>query len=136
MSEVPERLRIDMTAEEVWKNLRVSGANTEYVAAAQGLLNLKLVDRFAGRLEGVGAGLSQVNQAIRDASRSSDELARRNRRLSILTSLTSVALLIATGVLAFTAWQQTNLLKQYTAATQKLTNIAAEQLNLQRTQLR
>ncbi|GEM_PF-5074040 len=121
MAQGPERLRIDMPAEEVWENLRVSGANTEYMAAAQGLLNLKLVERLGGRLVELSSHLTQLNKSLHAEMESNDKAAAASLQQS-RNMVRWTRLLVGVTLL------QVFLVGWYTIKTDELTNIAGKQL--------
>lgn len=75
------------------------------------------------RLEGVGSGLSSLNQSIRDGIDSNTALSRANNNNARKT-------LFFTFVLAATAIWQAILLYQYTDETRKLVSVSKEQMLL------
>lgn len=85
------------------------------------ILNAKLLLRVAESLSGLGSGLEQLRSSLNSS-------ATWNKRHSWVMAGLTAMLVIGTCVLAKVGWRQADLLEQYTLETQRLAEVAGEQL--------
>jgi hypothetical protein len=132
----------EMTIEELINYIAERKINNIYeepqIIKAEKILNAKLgqltnenikntnnnLESIKERLGGLGGGISQLNQALRDGIKSSEELGDKNMKHANAIKWLTVVLAIA-GI-----WQGC-LLNTYTKETQKLVLTTQEQLDLQ-----
>lgn len=129
----------EMTIAELRKYIAEKNPHDGYgkreAEQAEAVLNAKLLEQtnaglesVGNRLEGLGAGLNQLNQSLRDGIRSNETVASASSKYSKALVAATVALVVATvGLCGVGVWQAV-LLRTYTTETHNLSVTAGQQL--------
>lgn len=116
---------VKMSPEELIQHVAQLKSNNVYegpeIEKVEKVLNAKLLNRVAGRLEGLGSGLTQLNTAIlRGVEASNTAAASNDQHARVMARLTKWLVIAAIG--------QAVVALIYTGITSRLVNLSAMQL--------